>query len=95
MTISQAGSNFNVITGATTDFTGNYAVESVQTSINHELMLLAIIGRSFNDFTIYLGIGPALFGMQSNIYHLIGTSYINPTQKAAVQSLSVSINKTF
>ena len=72
MTIPQAGSNYNYISGATTPFTGNYAVESVQTSVNHELLLLAFIGHSFKHSNMYFGIGPALFGMQSNIYHLIG-----------------------
>ncbi|KTD10824.1 hypothetical protein Lgra_1790 [Legionella gratiana] len=72
MTIAQAGSNYNVITGVTTDFTGNYLVDSVQTSVNHELLLLAFIGHSFQNINIYLGGGPVVFGMQSNIYNLVG-----------------------
>ncbi|MCX7117022.1 MAG: hypothetical protein NTW94_03790 [Legionellales bacterium] len=168
--IAQAGSNYNVITGATTPFTGNYVVESVQTSINHEFLLLAYLGHSFKNSNLYFGIGPSLFGMDSNIYnlvgfadykgmpgtdisgaavslsqsmwewggaaqlgltyslsptwfldfnytyagtgkntikyvspftnqiatdHLVGTSYINPSQWAAVQSVRVTINKSF
>ncbi|KTC66660.1 Uncharacterised protein (plasmid) [Legionella adelaidensis] len=170
MTIAQAGSNYNLITGETTFFTGNYAVESAQTSINHEIKLLALLGHSLNRSNIYFGIGPSLVQMESNIYHLIGyadykgnpgtnisgapaylsrsfwkwgaagqlgmtyllspswfldfnfaytkifrntinyvspftnhitpdnlfgTSYINPSQEAVIQSFSISINKMF
>ena len=72
MTIPQAGSNYNYSTQETTYFTGNYLVESVQTSINHELLLLAFIGHSFENSRMYLGIGPSLFGMSSNVNHLVG-----------------------
>lgn len=169
MTIPQAGSN-NIYTSQTINyFTGNYLVESVQTSINHELLLLGFVGHSFEHSKVYLGVGPSLFGMASKINNIVGhadyvlpgqnisgapaylsksmwewggvgqvgityslssswfldfnytyagtanntikyvspftnliagqntvgTSYINPSQQIAVQSLSISINKTF
>lgn len=72
MTIPQAGSNFNVITHVTTDFTGNYAVESVQTKINHEFLMLAFIGQSFSAFNFYAGAGASVVQQESKIYHLIG-----------------------
>ena len=169
MTIPQAGSNTNYINQTTTYFTGNYLVDSVQTSINHELLLMGFIGHSFDHCKVYLGVGPSLFGMSSKINNLVGhadyvvpgqnisgapaylstsmwewggvgqvgityslgsswfldlnytyagtasntikyvspftnliagqntvgTSYINPSQQIAVQSVGVSINKTF
>lgn len=169
MTIPQAGSNNNVQTQTITYFTGNYLVESVQTSINHELLLVGFIGHSFKSCNVYLGAGPALFGMDSRINNIVGhadyvvrgenisgapaylststwewggvgqvgltyaisptwfvdfnytyagtarntlkyvspftnliagqntagTSYINPSQQIAVQTVSVSINKAF
>jgi len=42
---------------------------SAQTSVNHELALMAFIGRSFANSFIYLGVGPSLFGTQTNIYN--------------------------
>lgn len=79
MTIPQAGSNDKYATQETVYFTGNYLVESVQTSINHELLLLAFIGHTFQHSKIYLGVGPSLFGMQSNINDLVGhADYVVP-----------------
>jgi opacity protein-like surface antigen len=79
MTIPQAGSNYRYNPPETTYFTGNYLVESVQTSINHELLLLAFIGHSFEHSKLYFGIGPSLFGMHSNINDLVGhADYVKP-----------------
>ena len=79
MTIPQAGSNYKYATQETIHFTGNYLVESVQTSINHELMLLAYIGHSFHQTKVYLGAGPALLGMHSKINDLVGhADYVVP-----------------
>ena len=79
MTIPQAGSNYKYGTQETIYFTGNYLVESVQTSINHELLLLAFIGHSFEHSRMYFGMGPSLFGMNSNVNHLVGhADYVIP-----------------
>ena len=95
MTIEQAGSNYNEITGATTYFTGNYAVESVQTSVNHELLLLAYIGHSFNKHcSVYLGAGPSLLGMQSNIYHLIGYADYDGMPGTDISGAPVNLSKS-
>ena len=72
MTIPQAGSN-NIYSPQSTDyFTGNYVVESVQTAVNHELLLLGYIGHAFSSCKVYLGAGPALFGMDSKINNIVG-----------------------
>jgi len=79
MTIPQAGSNFRYSDQQTINFTGNYLVESVQTIINHEFLLLAFIVQSFEHSKAYLGIGPSLFGMHSQINDLVGhADYVLP-----------------
>ena len=81
MTIPQAGSNNNYQAQKTTYFTGNYLVESVQTNINHELLLLGFIGHAFKHCKVYLGVGPSLFGMDSKINNLVGhADYVVPGQ---------------
>lgn len=58
-------------------YQGNVVVKSSQTSINHELALLAFIGHSFSKSHVYLGGGPALFGTHSNLYDAIGYVDLN------------------
>ncbi len=41
--------------------------KSPQTSVNHELALLAFIGQSFMNSHLYLGAGPSLLGMHSSL----------------------------
>jgi len=55
-----------------TPLIGNALVESAQTTLNHELLLLPFIGHSFTNSHVYLGVGPALFGTKSNLYGEIG-----------------------
>jgi len=95
MTIAQAGSNYNLLTDATTSFTGNYAVESVQTAINHELLLLGFLGQSFNKSNVYLGIGPSLVEMQNNIYHLIGYADYQGNQGTNISGAPAYLSKSF
>ena len=74
MTIAQSGGFINTAPTAipSSPFTGNYVVQSVQTSANHDLLLLAFVGKSFKQSDVYLGVGPSLFGMQNKIYNLTG-----------------------
>jgi len=75
MTIAQSGGFINTSTTEnlpSSPFTGNYVVQSVQTSVNHDLLLLAFVGNSFKQSDIYLGVGPSVFGMQNKIYNLTG-----------------------
>lgn len=74
-TIAQSGGFVSTGAAATlpsSPFTGNYVVQSVQTSVNHDLLLLAFFGNSFKHSDIYLGVGPSLFGMQNKIYNVTG-----------------------
>jgi hypothetical protein len=59
-------------TGATSSLFGYVNADSVQVATNHELTLLAFIGRSFGNKYVYLGAGPSLFNQQSKNYYSIG-----------------------
>lgn len=65
-TASQTG----VVNGSTLN--GNLLIESAQTKIKHEMLLLPFIGHAFTNSQIYLGAGPALFETGSNINGEIG-----------------------
>ena len=58
-------------------FTGHIEIESSQTHLNHEFALLAYTAKSFMDNTVYLGIGPTLFVIQSNLYRANAYSTID------------------
>ena len=58
-------------TGATSPLFGYVNADSVQTTTNHELNLLAFIGKSFGNKSFYLGAGPSLFNLQSKNYYSI------------------------
>lgn len=59
-------------TGATSALFGYVNADSVQVTTNHDLTLLAFIGRSFGNKYVYLGAGPSLFNLQSKNYYSIG-----------------------
>jgi hypothetical protein len=72
--IPQVGS----FTSATPDtFTGNVVVRSYQTSINHQMALMPLIGRSFEKSFVYFGAGPSLSQTQSKLNGVIGFADIN------------------
>jgi hypothetical protein len=59
-------------TAATPSSKASFASNVTQTSINHELALLAFVGHSFTKSHVYLGAGPSLFGSQSHFYDVTG-----------------------
>lgn len=73
--IPQAG-QFTTVAGVDT-FTGNVFIGSSQVKINHQLALLPYLGHSFANGYVYGGGGPALLGIQSNIYNAIGFADVN------------------
>ncbi len=58
--------------GITSTLFGYVNADSVQITTNHEMTLLAFMGRSFGNKYVYLGAGPSLFNMQSKNYYSIG-----------------------
>ena len=60
-----------------TTFTGNVLIGSSQTRINHQIDCMPFLGHAFANGYVYGGVGPALFGIQSNIYNAIGFADVN------------------
>ena len=67
--IAQYGAYVNAGTGLlqSSTFAGNVVAETAQVIANHQINLFALVGHSFNNFDLYLGAGPSVFGMQSKI----------------------------
>ena len=63
--------------GTTSSLFGWVDANAVQVTTNHELTLLAFIGRSFGNKYVYFGAGPSLFNMQSKNYYSIGYAEFN------------------
>jgi hypothetical protein len=51
----------------------NQSYKLASSNIDHELGVLAYIGRSFANGHVYLGGGPSLFGNKSNVYNAFGS----------------------
>lgn len=47
---------------------GVVSTRSLQTNIKHEMLLLALMAHSFSKTNVYLGLGPSLFGTDSDLY---------------------------
>jgi hypothetical protein len=58
--------------GSITAFTGRALIGSAQATINHELLLIPFVGKSFQKTTAYLGVGPALFGTKTSLDNITG-----------------------
>lgn len=70
--IPQLGQTTNADTGVTSPLVGYVNADSVQPSVNQQLMLLLFAGRSFGNAFLYAGAGPAVVNMQSKNYYSIG-----------------------
>jgi opacity protein-like surface antigen len=77
MIVPQNGSQIPTNGSPPTPLAGNAIIESSKTSIDHELSMLAFLGRSFFNTTVYLGVGPVLFGTKSSLNNAIGFASIN------------------
>lgn len=62
-------------TGVTSSLYGYVNADSVQVTTNQQLNLLAFIGRSFGNTSIYFGAGPSLINLKSKNYYSIGYAY--------------------
>lgn len=70
--IPQLGTSTSNNTGVTSSLFGWVNADSVQVNTNHELNLLAFVGKSFGNKYFYFGAGPSLFNLQSKNYYSIG-----------------------
>jgi hypothetical protein len=60
-----------------TTFTGHAIIQSAQTRVTHELLLIPFIGCTIKNSYLYLGIGPSLFDTQSKFYNVTGYADVN------------------
>lgn len=74
----QAGS-FTIVNPVPTvnSLTGHALIGSAQTELTHEMFLMPYIGQSFNNTSIYLGAGPAVFHSRSTFYNVTGYAAVN------------------
>jgi hypothetical protein len=74
--IPQLGETTNN-SGVTSTLFGYVNGDSIQVTTNHEMMLLAYIGRSFGNTSVYLGAGPSVFNIKSRNFYSIGYASID------------------
>jgi len=70
--IPQIGGVTETVNGVTSTypFAGNYTVQTYQQTINHQISLIPLIGRSFERSYLYLGGGPALVQTKLSIQNM-------------------------
>lgn len=78
-----------------TTFTGHAIVNSIQTSIDHQVDLIPFCGYSFDDSYVYFGAGPTLFGTTSLVYQATGYADINGVHYDITGSSSTFHNSTW
>jgi hypothetical protein len=75
--LPQAGSFTYASNNQTVPFTGNAVVRSYQARAEHQIALTPFIGRSYERGFLYLGGGPTLTRLQTNLNGLVGFADIN------------------
>lgn len=70
--IPQLGGVTSTSNGVTTpySFSGNYTVQTYRQTLNHQISLAPLIGRSFEKSSWYLGIGPTFAQTKTSIYNM-------------------------
>jgi hypothetical protein len=56
----------------TEEFTGNAVVQSMEVSLSHQLALIPYLGRDFERGFVYVGVGPTLSKVDTDVTNLIG-----------------------
>ena len=73
----QAGEFTTVATGEVTPFTGNAVAQSYETGVTHQFALMPFAGRTFERGFFYLGAGPTLSRVETEIGGLVGFADID------------------
>lgn len=79
--------------GAAIQAVGNAYARSYQASLNHQMQLTPFVGYGFSKGFLYVGAGPSLSQVQTNILDLIGYAKVNGdtiNQSGAPQNFSSS-----
>ncbi len=58
-------------------FTGNAVATSYQKTMKHQISLIPYFGKSFESSTLYIGVGPTLSQVNTEINNLIGFADLN------------------
>lgn len=64
-------------------FTGNVITKSDQSRVNHYFNFLAFTGLSFREFDFYLGMGPSLYNIKTNVYQAFGFANLSGIPREA------------
>lgn len=74
--VPQAGSTTPTGTTIVIPFTGNVATRSYEVQLTHQMAFVPFIGRTFdNNSFIYLGAGPTLSQIKTNLIETIGFAF--------------------
>ncbi|UOA08851.1 hypothetical protein [Methylobacter sp. S3L5C] len=92
--VPQVGYHVAVPDGAVTPFTGFETIDSLKTSVNSQLGLLAFFGKSFGNSRIYFGAGPAAYQIQTNINGNVGYAYIPPPTIISITGTPANYSST-
>jgi len=95
--LPQAGSFTATGTNVVTPFTGNAVVRSFQTNIEHQMSFVPFVGRAFERSFVYVGAGPTLSRVRTNLNGLIGFADVNggPTDVSGAPINLTSANWVF
>ena len=63
--------------GTTSPMFGYAIADSVETTVNHNMNLFALVGKQFGNKYLYLGAGPSLTSLQSQNYNSIGYAIVD------------------
>ena len=91
--IPQVGNYYYPSSNKNVSFVGNAVANSYQTTMNNQLQLMPFFGHSFNKGFAYIGGGPTISQVKTNINNLVGYATINGVNtniSGAPQSFSSS-----
>jgi outer membrane immunogenic protein len=87
--IPQFGAFNDSAIGRSSPFYGTYTVGQYQTRINHQFALTPFLGRSFDSGFVYVGGGPSLSQLQTNLNNMLG---IRNSQGQPVNQTGIATN---
>ncbi len=87
--IPQFGAFNDTAIGNSSPFYGTYTVGQYQTRINHQFALTPYLGRSFDNGFVYVGGGPSLSQLQTNLNNMLG---IRNSQGQPVNQTGIATN---
>ena len=86
--IPQFGAFNDDIINTSSAFYGTYTIGQYQARINHQITLTPYLGRSFDNGFVYIGGGPSLSQLQTNLNNMLGIRNSNgqPVNQTGISS---------